>query len=136
MLLSSATEMRANMINDKIYQSIFDEVYKYLPSAWDKVVIYLEYGESSYSISFYVKKNGKYTKCYDLDGISDEEFYQSFKKINQNVMLKRNGITGDIWSNMTMVVEHSGKMHVDYDYTDLTEKAYQYSKRWAKIYLV
>ena len=59
------------MIKDNVYQSIFDEVYKYLPSEWNKVVIYLEYGESSYSISFYVKELGKYQKCYDLKGVSD-----------------------------------------------------------------
>lgn len=123
------------MINEKIYQSIFDEVSIYLPSSWDRVVIYLEYGESSYSISFYVKESGKYTKCYDLKGVSDEELYRSFKKINNAVAKQRNAIDGDKWSNMTMSVESSGKMKVDFDYTDLTEKAYQYSREWKKRYL-
>ena len=123
------------MINEKIYQSIFDEVSIYLPSSWDRVVIYLEYGESSYSISFYVKDSGKYTKCYDLKGVSDEELYRSFKKINNAVAKQRNAIDGDKWSNMTMSVESSGKMKVDFDYTDLTEKAYQYSREWKKRYL-
>ena len=123
------------MISEKIYQSIFDEVSIYLPSSWDRVVIYLEYGESSYSISFYVKESGKYTKCYDLKGVSDEELYRSFKKINNAVAKQRNAIDGDKWSNMTMSVESSGKMKVDFDYTDLTEKAYQYSREWKKRYL-
>lgn len=123
------------MINEKIYQSIFDEVSIYLPSSWDRVVIYLEYGESSYSISFYVKESGKYAKCYDLKGVSDEELYRSFKKINNAVAKQRNAIDGDKWSNMTMSVESSGKMKVDFDYTDLTEKAYQYSREWKKRYL-
>lgn len=123
------------MISEKIYQSIFDEVSIYLPSSWDRVVICLEYGESSYSISFYVKESGKYTKCYDLKGVSDEELYRSFKKINNAVAKQRNAIDGDKWSNMTMSVESSGKMKVDFDYTDLTEKAYQYSREWKKRYL-
>ena len=124
------------MINDYVYQSIFDEVYKYLPDDWDKVVIYLEYGESSYSISFYVKEFGQFIKCYDLNDISDESLYQSFGKINNEVMVQRNLIVGEKWSNMTMVVDRSGKMQVDFDYTDLTEKAYQYSKDWKNKYLV
>ena len=123
------------MINDNVYQFIFDEVCKYLPSKWDRVVIYLEYGESSYSMSFYVKESGNYTKCYDLKGISGEELYQSFKRINHAVAIERNMITGEKWSNMTMVVERSGKMKVDFDYTDLTDKAYEYSKKWKKEYL-
>ena len=124
------------MINDKIYQFIFDELCSYLPNDWDKVVIYLEFGESSYSISFYVKESGHYTKCYDLSGISDEDLYQSFKKINNEVSKERNMIVGEKWTNMTMVVERSGKLEVDFDYTDLTECAYQYSKKWKKKYLV
>ena len=124
------------MINDYVYQSIFDEVYKYLPNDWDKVVIYLEYGESSYSISFYVKESGQFIKCYDLNDISDEALYQSFRRINNEVMVQRNKIIGEKWSNMTMVVDRSGKMQVDFDYTDLTEKAYQYSKEWKNKYLV
>ena len=124
------------MINDYVYQSIFDEVYKYLPDDWDKVVIYLEYGESSYSISFYVKEFGQFIKCYDLNDISDESLYQSFGKINNEVMVQRNLIVGEKWSNMTMVVDRSGKMQVDFDYTDLTEMAYQYSKEWKNKYLV
>ncbi len=123
------------MIKDNVYQSIFDELCKYLPSDWNKVVIYLEYGESSYSISFYVKEFGKYIKCYDLNGVSDDELYQSFKKINNDITIQRNMISGEKWSNMTMIVESSGKMHVDYDYTDLTEKSYQYNKEWKKRYL-
>lgn len=124
------------MINDKIYQSIFDEVSKYLPNGWDKVVIYLEFGEASYSISFYVREHGRYIKCYDLSDVSDEELYQSFKKINKEVMQQCNEILGEKWTNMTMVVEQSGKMHVDFDYTDLTENAYQYSKHWKRKYIV
>ena len=124
------------MTNDNVYQSIFDEVCKYLPDDWEKVVIYLEYGESSYSISFYVKETGKYTKCYDLKGVFDEDLYQSFREINKDGTIQRSIINGEKWTNMTMVVERSGKMHVDYDYTDLTEESYQYSKKWKKKYLV
>lgn len=123
------------MINDIIYQSIFDEVSKYLPNDWDKVVIYLEFGEASYSTSFYVKERGQYTKCYDLSDISDEDLYESFKKINKEVIKQRNEISGEKWTNMTMIVERSGKMHVDFDYTDLNEYAYQYSKKWKKKYM-
>lgn len=34
----------------------------------------------SYSFSFYVKVDGKYVKCYNFLGISDEDLTISFKK--------------------------------------------------------
>ena len=120
------------MINDRIYQYIFDEISLYLPKAWDRLVVYLEYGEASYSISFYIKASGRYIKCYDLENVSEEDLYLLFMRINKEVSELRDGINGEKWSNMSMVVEHTGKMHVDFDYTDLTEKAYQYSKDWKK----
>ena len=73
------------MINDRIYQYIFDEISLYLPKAWDRLVVYLEYGEASYSISFYIKATGRYIKCYDLENISEEDLYLLFKRINKEV---------------------------------------------------
>ena len=43
------------MMNEKIYQSIYDELDKYLITGWDKLVVYLEYGKASYSFSFFLK---------------------------------------------------------------------------------
>ena len=59
------------MMNEKIYQNIYDELDKYLITGWDKLVVYLEYGKASYSFSFFLKTNGKYVKCYDLPDVSD-----------------------------------------------------------------
>ena len=46
------------MMDEKIFQIIFDEVAAFLPNQWSEVVIYLEHGEDSYSYAFYVKVNG------------------------------------------------------------------------------
>lgn len=35
-----------------------------------------------------------------------------------------------------MVVSKEGKMHVDYDYTNLSEGTYQFKKNWKKKYLI
>ena len=42
----------------------------------------------------------------------------------------------DIWTNMTMVIDSSGKMKTDFDYTDLSAGTYQYKKNWKTKYLV
>ena len=123
------------MLNDKVYQGIFDEIIDYLPDSWQEVVVYLEHGEDSYSYSFYVKENGKYIKCYDIKGISENKLYESFARIEKMISVERVKMSGDVWSNMTMVVSSSGKMITDFDYTDLSLGNYSYKKSWKKKYL-
>lgn len=122
------------MLDTKIYQTIFDELKKYLPPKWDKLIIYLEYGESYYSFSFYIKTGDTFTKCYDIGYISENDLISSFDKIDKVVAQERKKYSQRLWSNMTMVVDPSGDMETHFDYTDLQEIAYQHKKDWKKQY--
>lgn len=124
------------MMNDKIYQLIFDKLAKHLPNYWDRLVVYLEHGEDSYSYSFFVKSGNKYTKCFDLKGIDEETLMTSFAQIEKAVTAERAKSKTELWSNMTMVIDANGKMKTDFDYTDLSNGSYQYKKNWKKAYLV
>lgn len=121
-------------MNETVYQNIYEELNKYLMPDWEKLVVFLEYGNASYSFSFFVKNGKDYLKCYDLQGVSEEELAKSFKKID-NLISKERGKLKDVWTNMTMVVDNEGNMHTDYDYTDLSEGTYQFKKNWKKKYL-
>lgn len=129
------TEKMANMMQQKTFQNIFNEVIKCLPSEWGIVVIYLEYGDNAYSYAFYVKVNGKYINGFDIPGSSEKQIYDSFKKIDRIILADRKASKDLLWSNMTMVVSADGTMHADYDYTDLSEGAYKYKKKWKEKYL-
>ena len=122
------------MIDEKIYQNIYDELNKYLTPNWEKLIVYLEYGNASYSFAFYIKSIGEYVKCYDIAGISDKALDESFKKIDKLVSKERSK-EKELWTNMTMVVDKLGNMHTDLDYTDLSEGSYQFKKNWKKKYL-
>ena len=122
------------MMNENVYQNIYEELNKYLIPGWEKLVVYLEYGKDSYSFSFFVKNGKDYLKCYDLQGVSEDELAKSFKKIDNLISEERGKLKG-VWSNMTMVVDNAGNMHTDYDYTDLSEGTYQFKKNWKKKYL-
>lgn len=122
-------------MDEKIFQIIFDEVAAFLPNQWSEVVIYLEHGEEAYSYSFYVKVNGKFVKCYDIEGISENELFSAFSKIEKSVSEARSKMD-NCWSNMTMVVKRDGTMKTEFDYTDLSSGNYQYKKLWKKKYLV
>lgn len=124
------------MMNEKVYQAIFNTIAPLLPESWTKLVVYLEYGEDSYSFSFFYSDGKKYIKCFDIPGISEEVLFAAFKKIDQAVLPERNKINADLWSNMTMIVDADGNVHTDFDYTDLSSGTYQYKKSWKKKYLV
>lgn len=122
------------MMNEMVYQNIYEELNKYLMPGWEKLVVYLEYGNASYSFSFFVKNGEAFLKCYDIQGVSEDELAKSFKKID-NLVSKERDKQKDVWTNMTMIVDDEGNMHTDYDYTDLSEGTYQFKKNWKKKYL-
>lgn len=123
------------MIDDKTYQKIYDELSKCLTPDWQKLVVYLEYGEGSYTFSFYEKSKAGYINGYNLPGVSEEQIDTAFKRIDKLILRERKKEDGELWSNMTMTVVKTGNMHADFDYTDLSEGSYQYKKNWKKKYL-
>lgn len=128
-------EETVNMIQKKIFQKIFDEVNKCLPAKWERVVIYLEYGEDAYSYAFYIRTSGKYVNGFDLPNASEKNITDSFENIDKIIQKERSAIKDKPWTNMTMIVNGDGMMHTDFDYTDLAEGAYKYKKAWKKKYL-
>lgn len=122
-------------MNSKIYQEIYNELSKYLLSGWEELIVYLEYGNTSYTFSFYEKINGEYVKCYDFPNVSEEALSSSFEKIEKMVSKERSEEKGELWTNMTMIVSKSGDMHTDFDYTDLSEGTYKFKREWKKRYL-
>ena len=123
------------MLNEKIYQMIFDELHIFLTPEWEKLIIYLEYGEGSYAYSFYEKRKTGFVNGYDLPGVSEKAIDSSFKSIDRFILNERNKEKSELWTNMTMIVTKTGKMHVDFDYTDLSEGSYKYKLKWKKKYL-
>ncbi len=124
------------MTKEDLFQRIFNELHRYLPENWNKVVAYFEYGEESYSFSFFVKEKGQYTKCYDLPGVSESDLMELFSTINIFLGAERNKDKSNLWSTMTMTIEVNGHMKADYDYCDLSGGTYLYKKNWKRKYLI
>lgn len=122
------------MMDSNIYQMIFDEVSVFATEEWEKIVIYLEYGANSYSYAFYIKEGDKYTKCYSLPNVNEDELMNAFRRIDVQLSKERSA-TNATWTNMTMVIDSELNIKTDFDYSDLTENAYQYSKDWKSKYL-
>lgn len=125
------------MRKDRYFQRVFDCIDEFLPEQWNKVVFYAEYDEGSYCIEFWVNVGSGYVKCYDLPGIPRTELRRAFADADEFICSERETLSeNDLWSSMTMVVKNNGKVQVDYDYTDLTEVAYEHKQAWKKKYLL
>ena len=121
------------MMQDKIYQQIYNEVDSFLPNKWNKLVVYIEYGADSYSMSFYVTAEGKTVKCFDLPYIDESKLLDAFSRIDKIVGPERDN-EADKWSNMTLVIEDES-FKADFDYTDLSKGSFAYKREWKKKYL-
>lgn len=121
------------MMNDTTYQAIYNEIEPLLPNKWERLVIYIEYGKASYSMFFYVGKQDKMVKCYDLPDVTDNELLTIFARIDKLLSTEREK-EEDKWSNMTMVV-NGNDFKVFFDYTDLSISSYKYKKEWKKKYI-
>ena len=120
------------------YQELFDLLQPYLPAGWKRVVLYAEYGAASYSIEFFVKtSDGKYVKCFDLPGAGEETLFDTFDAMDEVYSSQRANLPApSLWTNATMVIEASGKINADFDYTDLREDGHDFKRAWKAKYLV
>lgn len=123
------------MMQKKTFQNIFNEIIKCLPEEWERLVIYLEYGNDAYSYAFYVKADGKFINGFDLPNASENKIADCFRNIDNIILKERKASKDKPWTNMTMIVDNDGTMHTDFDYTDLTEGTYRYKKLWKQKYL-
>ena len=121
-------------MDEMIYQFIFDEISEITKINWERMVIYLEYGTASYSFVYYVKSNGEYIQCFDVEGLSEDIILQKFRNIDSRVSQERKSC--DKWSTMTMTISDTGDFKVDFDYSDLSQGTYLYKKEWKKKYLI
>lgn len=119
------------------FQSLFDRISPYLPADWKTIVVYAEFGETSYSIEFYVAcEPNTFIKCFDLSGVDEDELLDSLDDAANVLIEQRESQTaGETWSNMTMTVQSTGDMKTDYDYTSPDELTFDHKQAWKERYL-
>lgn len=125
------------MREDRVIQEIFNRVGPFVPEGWTKIVFYAEYDQVSYSMEFYATLGEGFVKCFDLPGVSRYALIETFDEIDKVITTERRDLsTKNLWTNMTLVVAQDGRAKAEYDYTDLTEKAFAYKREWKRKYLV
>lgn len=129
---------------EKLYQEIGSTLNNMIPEGWDRLYAYAEISEFYTSVYFYYypfnKKNPVYSLDiekqfyidkkifrYNEDELDEyfEELWCEFKKQNQ-----------EQWTNLTFILESTGKMKIDYGYEDLSEaNPVETKNKWMKKYL-
>ncbi len=124
-------------MNDIPYQNIFDALQEVLPGQWHKVVFYAEYGESSFSMKYFVDLgDGEYVDCFKLSNISRREIIQAFSVIDRIILPARQAMSKiDTWSVMTLVVDDKGSFRAEYEYDDIAGNYTEYYETWKNKYL-
>ena len=119
------------------YQSIFNTLQEVLPDDWHKVLFYANYGESSYSMKYFVDSgDGLYTDCFKLKDIPKRDIIKAFAVIDSQIMPIRKELSKkDTWSVMTLVVDDEDNFKADYEYDDISEDTIGYYQRWKEKYL-
>lgn len=114
---------------NEIYGKIANTLNETIPENWDKVYVYGEILEdvqkgffNYYPIS---SKESVYShNIPDLFDIDEDEYDELWYQLLDNLTelwneFKNNG--QEPWTNLTFILESTGKFKIDYDYTDLSD---------------
>ncbi|MGU9968660.1 antitoxin YezG family protein [Bacillus sp. N1(2025)] len=118
------------MNNEKmgeLYQKIAEHLNEMIPSQWEKIVLYAEILDDSADIYFYftTPNNSDYLfshyvpEHFDMsEEIYDQlliELQELFEKLKEEFKLGNQ----DIWTNLTLKLENTGKFSIDYNDDDV-----------------
>ncbi|AWQ16005.1 TIGR01741 family protein [Bacillus velezensis] len=118
------------MNNEKmgeLYQKIAEHLNEMIPFQWKKIVLYAEILDDSADIYFYftTPNNSDYLFSHNIPehfDVSEEiydqlliELQELFEELKEEFKLGNQ----DIWTNLTLKLENTGKFSIDYNYDDV-----------------
>ena len=117
------------------FQKIYELLEPTLPENWQKIVMYMEYDDDSYTMKYFVKyAAGNIVDCYDLKNTSLEQLRDVFSAIDDLVYEKREELK-EKWQVATIIINSTGKFRCDFTYLDEDQNIEEYYQTWKKQYL-
>ncbi len=124
------------IMDNKIFQEVFNILQSVLPQKWEKVCFFAGYTKGSYTMKYYTYNNGTYVDCFSQKEISRTQLIKGFMSIDKVLSTERKELDEEHrWSVMTMIVSADGSMKSEFDYDDISENAIQYERDWERKYL-
>lgn len=114
---------------DSLFTRIAEVVADIIPEEWLNVYLYGEVVEGAQTAYFYYQSASKGEYIYshripELTGISESEYSHDFKilvDIIKELWTETKHSQERNWTNFTMVLEKTGRFHIDFNYDDLSE---------------
>lgn len=121
------------------FQKIYELLEPTLPENWQKIVMYMEYDDDSYTMKYFVKYTaGNIVDCYDLKNTTLEQLRNVFSAIDDLVSEKREELK-EKWQIATIIINNTinntGKFRCDFTYLDEDQNIEEYYQKWKKQYL-
>lgn len=129
---------------EQLYQEIANILANIVPEEWKKILLYAEYREGYKKVFFYYFPETGDKPIYSLD-ISDlftidedefeeleDELYKYFSILWEEFKEQEQ----EQWTNLTFILENTGKMKINYGYENLSEiSPVEKQDKWEAEYL-
>lgn len=116
-------------MTEQIYQQVANTLVNIIPEEWKKIFLYAEYREGYKKVFFYYYTHSRSKPVYSLDitdlyNISEDnyeemenELYKCFARLWEEFRKQE----VEQWTNLTFILDSTGKMKVNYGYEDISE---------------
>jgi uncharacterized protein (TIGR01741 family) len=129
---------------EQIYQQIANILVNIVPEEWEKFFLYAEFREGYKKVFFYYYTQSRKKPVYSLDiteifNISEDDFdelenelYNCFTRLWEEFREQEQ----ELWTNLTFMLERTGKMKINYGYEDISELSpVEKQDKWEAEYL-
>ncbi|MCE5287478.1 MAG: antitoxin YezG family protein [Pelosinus sp.] len=129
---------------EKLYPKIAKVLVDIIPEDWDKVYLYAEIREGYRQVFFYYYPEKSNSPIYSLDitdkfNINEKQFderetqlYNCFSELRKEFEIQKQ----ELWTNLTFILDSTGKMKLDYGYEDLSQiSPVEKQDKWEAKYL-
>lgn len=131
-------------IMEQTYQQIANTLLNIIQEDWKQVLLYVEIREGYKKVYFYYYPEAGGSPVYSLDIVElfkmvesvydglENELYQYFSTLNKEFLEQGQ----EKWTNLTFILENTGKMKINYGYDDLSQMSpVEKQDRWEAEYL-
>ena len=111
-------EVDIDLLQVKMYQSIFDKIQKWLPRGWKKVDFHTYYSRGYIGIKYYVmNEKSVWIECFKL--LDEKIRKEMFSVIGDDIAnVWKQLPEKHKWHVLNMIVDNQGHINVSYDYAD------------------
>ncbi len=114
---------------NEIYSKIAETLNETILEEWEKIYMYGEIGDGVREAFFNYYPTGSNEPVYSHDipelfEISEDEYDRLWYQLLDNLTELWNEFKNndqETWTNLTFILESTGKFKIDYDYTDLSD---------------